>query len=235
MKTQHAPMIIAGIFCVLALLGIGSSVYFYREYKASEKQVSNPQDVIQTETLELMKKVGKLMIIPQEVPQVMTVADVETLKKTQVFFQDALSGDLVLVFPNAKKAVLYRPTANVIVNVAPVKNREEQVSDAGQLSALGPEGQAIHIAIRNGSGIVGIAQMLESQLKTIIPKSTIVEKDNAKRMDYEKTLVIPVSELLDKTIVQQLANELSASVSALPSGEPKPVADILIIAGKDRK
>jgi len=96
-------------------------------------------------------------------------------------------------------------------------------------------GQPMRIALRNGSGVTGVTKRLEDELNSRLKNIVITEKDNAKRMNYEKTIVVSLSESLNKIVVQQLVNDLSASVSALPSDEPKPAADILIIAGKDRK
>lgn len=232
-KKDMLPILIAGIFCILAVVGIGSGVYFYRQYKTSEAKLKNPTETARLESESLMKKVGKLMLLPNEEAQVATVSDVETLKKTQPFFKDAKENDKVLLFPNAKKAVLYRESTNVIINVAPIMDQQNSSTSSGQTQ--GTQNQELKIALRNGSGMVGVTQKLEDELKTKIQNYSVVEKDNAKRMDYEKTMVISLSDTLNKTLVQQLANELSASVSSLPLDEPKPAADILIIAGKDRK
>ncbi|MCJ7826423.1 LytR C-terminal domain-containing protein [Patescibacteria group bacterium] len=234
-KKESIPLIATILFLILSIVGIGSGVYFYRQYKASEEKLKNPAEAAKLESKELVAKVGRLMLLPNEEAQVVIVIDVETLKKTQPFFQDAKDNDKLLLFPNAKKAVLYREAANVIVNVAPIIDQQNQATLSGQLPSTEVQGQSIKIALRNGSGIVGITQKLEEELKTKMQNITIVEKDNAKRMDYEKTVVIVFSDTLSKTFVQQLANELSASVSALPFDEPKPAADLLIIAGKDRK
>jgi hypothetical protein len=234
-KKEVVPIIVAGFFCILSIVGIGTGVYFYRQYRVSEEKLKNPTEAAKLESKALMAKVGKLMVLPNEEAQVATVTDVENLKKTQPFFQDAKDNDKLLLFPNAKKAVLYRESANVIVNVAPIIDQANQATLSGQIPSLGVQGQPVKISLRNGSGIVGITQKLEEELKTKMQNFTIVEKDNAKRMDYEKTMVISLSDTLNKAVVQQLANTLSATVSSLPSDEPKPEADLLIIAGKDRK
>jgi len=233
MKKEYIPYIVSGLFLALSLIGIGTGVYFYRQYKASEEKLKNPTEAAKKEAQELVIKIGKLIILPNEEPQVATVGDVETLKKSQQFFLDAQNNDKILIFPNAKKAILYRPSTNIIVNVAPIIDQGNSSTSSGQIQ--GAQGQALKIALRNGSGATGVTQRLEDELKSKIQNMTITEKDNAKRMDYEKTLVISLSDTLNKTVVQQLANELSATTSALPPDEPKPAADLLIIAGKDRR
>jgi hypothetical protein len=60
------------------------------------------------------------MLLPtEELPIVATVADPEKLKG-QAFFVNATKGDKVLIYNTAKKAILYSPTENKIVDVAPL-------------------------------------------------------------------------------------------------------------------
>jgi len=235
MKKETIPIIVSGILLILSLIGIGSGVYFYQQYKISEGKLKNPGEVQKSETQALVQKVGKLILLPQEDPQVMIVSDVENLKKNQVFFLDAKDNDALFLFPVAKKAILYRPSTHIIVNVAPILGQDAQASVSGGAPVATISGQPMRIALRNGSGVTGVTKRLEDELNSRLKNIVITEKDNAKRMNYEKTIVVSLSESLNKIVVQQLVNDLSASVSALPSDEPKPAADILIIAGKDRK
>ena len=97
---------------VLAIVG----GYFYKN-KISYK---NPELAAELEAKELAEKVGKLILLPKdEVPTIATVSDPEVLKN-QAFFKDAKRGDKVLIYTNAKKAILYDPEANLVINVAPV-------------------------------------------------------------------------------------------------------------------
>jgi hypothetical protein len=64
--------------------------------------------------------VGKLIVLPtDEQPTLATVVDPSKLKN-QPFFAQAQKGDQVLIYTNARKAILYSPTANKIVEVAPL-------------------------------------------------------------------------------------------------------------------
>jgi len=236
LKKESIPAIATILFLILSIVGVGSGVYFYRQFKVSEEKLKNPAEAAKLESKELMKRVGKYMVLPNEEAQVMTVVDVENLKKTQQFFQDAKDNDKLLVFPVAKKAVLFRPSANIIVNVAPIIGADSIATGSGAQQAVTPNPEPpLKIALRNGSGSTGITKKLEDELNGKMKNIVITEKDNAKRLDYEKTLLVAVSETLNNTFIQQLAKDLSASVSALPPNETKPDADILIIAGKDRK
>src|SRR3989338_11128402 len=110
------------ILFVVALLIIGG--YFYK----NKISYQNPELAAEIEAKELAEKVGKLFLLPKdEVPTIATVSDPEVLKN-QAFFKDAKRGDKVLIFTNAKKAILYDPSANLIINVAPVNLGSFQAS-----------------------------------------------------------------------------------------------------------
>ena len=59
------------------------------------------------------------MLPTGETPTIATVTDASKLKD-QAFFTNAVTGDKVLIYTNAKKAFLYRPSTNKIINIAPV-------------------------------------------------------------------------------------------------------------------
>jgi hypothetical protein len=103
---------------VLLLLGsAGAAGYFYKQYDSLKK---NPNKVAQDETKSLIDSVAKLIVLPSnEQPTVATVTDPAKLKD-QAFFANAKAGDKVLIYTNARKAILYSPSANQIVEVAPV-------------------------------------------------------------------------------------------------------------------
>ncbi len=84
------------------------------------KLKQDPQEVARKEAEQLVAVVGKLIILPQgELPTVATVSDPEVLKD-QAFFAKAKKGDKVLLYATARKAYLYDPRANKILEVAPI-------------------------------------------------------------------------------------------------------------------
>ena len=77
--------------------------------KAAEEEVKS-----------LVVNVSKLIVLPtDELPTVATVTDPEKLVG-QPFFVNAKIGDKLLIYTGARKAVLYRPDANLIIEVAPL-------------------------------------------------------------------------------------------------------------------
>ena len=84
-------------------------------------KLRSQKDEVVAESKQVVDQVGKLIILPQgETPAVATITDVERLKQNQPFFSQAKDGDKVLIYTKAKKAILYRPAENKIVEVAPV-------------------------------------------------------------------------------------------------------------------
>lgn len=103
---------------VIAVLASGASAYyFYNEASALKK---DPNKVTREGTEKLIAQIGKLIVLPEgETPTVATVSDPEKLKD-QTFFARAKTGDKVLIYTNAKRAILYDVENNKIVEVAPI-------------------------------------------------------------------------------------------------------------------
>ncbi|HEV7702242.1 MAG TPA: hypothetical protein VGO63_02250 [Candidatus Paceibacterota bacterium] len=118
---------------LVVILGIATAYFFYRSNKLAANAGSAAAS--QAEARTLAAKVGKIMVLPtDEVPTIATVSDPEALKG-QVFFADAKVGDKVLIYTNAKKAVLYDPEVNKIVNVAPLNVGSEKAAAPAPLDA----------------------------------------------------------------------------------------------------
>jgi len=111
------------IVVILFIIAIGTAAYFVNRYNESQKEVkrlSNPTEAAKSEQQQLISKVGALTDLPKnETPTVATVTDISKLKG-QAFFTNAQNGDKVLIYTGAKKAYLYRPSTNKIINIAPV-------------------------------------------------------------------------------------------------------------------
>ena len=105
------------ILAIVAIVAIVLAGYLYSEVRTLKK---NPQATAQEEANDLVWKVSKLVVLPEgETPTVATVADPEALKD-QAFFAKAQKGDKVLIYAQAKKAILYSVSLNRVVDVAPL-------------------------------------------------------------------------------------------------------------------
>lgn len=106
------------ILFLLALLFVGTTTFYYRE---NSRLRNNSEQAAQESIMELVNTVSKLIILPQgETPTVATVTDPEKLKKEQSFFVNASAGDKILIYTGARKAFMYNPTLNKIIEVAPI-------------------------------------------------------------------------------------------------------------------
>lgn len=104
------------VLIILVLLFAGIAAYFYSQYSALK---ADPAKDAKAEVDKVVAEVGKLIVLPDEQPTIATVTDVEKLKD-QAFFSKAKNGDKVLIYTEAKKAVLYDPINHKIVEVAPI-------------------------------------------------------------------------------------------------------------------
>ena len=117
MKKSTKYLIISCVLLVLAIAAGFGTYFFYHKYQDLKK---NPDLVTKEETQVLTDKIGALMELPKdEAPTVATVMDKEKVKD-QPFFTNSINGDKVLLYVTAKKAILYRPSTNKIVEVAPI-------------------------------------------------------------------------------------------------------------------
>jgi hypothetical protein len=227
-KAVPVVPLLVGILTIFALVGISASVYLYRQWNSTKKLLNNPTEATKVEVKDLVSRISKLMILPNEEPQLATVWEQEKLKDQQ-FFSNAKNGDKILIFVKAQKAVLFRPTNNIIVEVAPLVPQNDATGSA-QLNTT-----PYRIALRNGTDTTGLTKKVEDDLHAKVQNITFVEKDNAKEKTYKETYVYDVSGAKAE-LVKQLATLLNAKVgTSLPIGESKPDADFLIIIGADKK
>lgn len=115
--TERTKNILLPVCWLLIVFASGVAYYFYKQAESLRR---NPEQVAQDEIAEVVRQVGEIMVLPEgEQPTVATVADPSKLKD-QPFFARAKVGDKVLLYPNARKAILYDPVTHKIIEVAPI-------------------------------------------------------------------------------------------------------------------
>lgn len=110
----------------LLMLALLPSIYFYNKYQAVQKTLQKQKQLNLDDREKLIVQVGKLIELPKEEATVAVVSDKDKLIN-QSFFQNAKNGDRVLIFTKAKKAILYRPSINKIIEVTQI-NLEDSSS-----------------------------------------------------------------------------------------------------------
>ena len=117
MQRMKASKFGVPVLAVLFVVMAGTAFYFYNQVSTLQQ---DPQAAARKEAEQLVGVVKKLIILPEgELPTVATVSD-PTKLKDQAFFAKAKVGDKVLLYAAAKKAYLYDPKANRILEVAPI-------------------------------------------------------------------------------------------------------------------
>lgn len=224
--------LLIGLAVVVALGGLGTAGYFYYQYQTLTASSREAADIY--------KRVGKILELPDETPTLATVAEKEKLQE-QPFFAKAENGDKVLIFPNAQKAILYRPSSKKIIEVAPfvtqpvteqpdVNSAAPQSAEQAPAEQLGPA----TVTVLNGTTQVGLANVHDDTLKAKIPELEIKVKAQARRTDYPGTVVVDVSGKR-AALAQQIVSDFGGQiVTTMPADEAKPTTDIVVILGKDK-
>lgn len=106
------------VIIILLLL----SLFLFVQYKQAQHKlaaVNNPAASTK-QVQSTISQVAKIAVLPPgETPTVATVVHASQLKN-QNFFANSKDGDKVLIYSKQKEAILYRPSTNQIVIIAPV-------------------------------------------------------------------------------------------------------------------
>lgn len=128
-RFSKRTIIIASIALILcSVVGVVSYSYFINRDNGSEvKSATDIQDA-----LALKGFVSQLIEVPaNETPTMATVND-KTKLNNQEFFKNTENGDKVLIFEQAKKAYLYRPSTNKIIEVTLISPESNTANPANR-------------------------------------------------------------------------------------------------------
>ena len=235
---RKKPVLITLILLLVAATA-APSVYFYKKYTALSSTLpgNNQKEDLQT----IISKVSKLILLPTgENPTVMTVTDKEKLSG-QEFFTNAKNGDRVLIYEKAKKAFLYDPIADKIIEVGPVLLTSPTPGTSSITPTASPKAATIKFVLYNGTTTVGLTKKYGTVLTSKVANADILDTDTAKKRTYPDTLLVDLSGN-NASPAAQIAKTLGISVGSLPAGEKAPpatdsahAADFLIIVGADQK
>lgn len=240
-----------GLFFVFLLIflaavsGSVGSLVFYGKYRDTEERLKQATLASGDNVNAVIAKVGKLIKLPEdELPTIATISDLDKLKG-QAFFARAKVGDKVLLYTKAKKAILYDPKDNVIIEVGPLimpsGSPAPSISGKSVLTRVSvtpavagaSDSAKIQVAILNGTKDDSLANSFARDLAKKMPEVMVVARSKAKIETYEKTLITDISGKKSE-VLPELAKAAGAEIADVPEGETKPLnADILIILGND--
>lgn len=115
MNKRTKVLLVVVVLALLAVLGTVIAFYVLRQPPVSNEQVE-----------QITSLVGRHYLLPtDETPAVATVED--KTKVSSEFLRAAENGDKLLIYKDAKKVILYRPSIDRIIEVGPVS-----IAEAGQ-------------------------------------------------------------------------------------------------------
>lgn len=143
-----------GILLLFSLAGNGFLLWQYidnqdelqqtQDELAEAKQTldlfrTDPESAQQANVEQYVEQVGRVYDLPEdETPSLATVQDKDALEDQQ-FFQRAENGDVVLIYPEAELAILFRPSTGQLINVSSLEIDDSDALDvqSGQTDSSG--------------------------------------------------------------------------------------------------
>jgi hypothetical protein len=116
-RKRSNKLLFGTIVVLIIVVVLVAAGYFYNSYTTSPEY---KQKKAEAEVQSLVEKVGQKMLLPEGTPTVFVVSDPEALISQQAFFAGAEVGDVLLVYSEASKAIIYSEARDLIVNVGPV-------------------------------------------------------------------------------------------------------------------
>lgn len=189
---------------------------------------------------EITEKINVHFNLPKDdKPSVALVEDINQLTD-QDFFKEAKNGDVLLMYPKSLKAIIYRPSEDKIINYTFITTNTNSGSTPEAVptkkeasSSASVKEEKTRVVLSNGSKKEDLADSVEKQISSLNLSIEITSKETATKDDYEKTLVIILSEE-NKTVADKLAKKINGTVTKLSDDKDFPKdTDILIIIGND--
>jgi hypothetical protein len=161
----------------------------------------------------LVSQVSRVTVLPaNETPVVSTIVDKQRV--TQSFLASAENGDKVLLYYQAKKAIVYRPSTRQVITIGPI--------------AQG----AARVFIRGGGASAAALKRIQTAIASDAASFTVASQDVSPNPHYNATEVVDLTGVRPD-VASKLAALIDAKVGSLPAGEHRPDGDLLVIAGSD--
>lgn len=110
-------VLIAAIFMLFFGLVIFNQQRAISKLSAESPKAANTNK----EAATVLSKVSKLYLLPEtEKPIIFTLSSTSDLSKQPAFYKNAHDGDVVLIYKDTQKGIIYRPSSDVLINVGDV-------------------------------------------------------------------------------------------------------------------
>lgn len=222
---------------LLVLLVIAAAGFLMVVQRLPHVTPASAQDGDATSTADpeasVLVLLGRHLVVPTSTPPIMTtVQDVSSLAASNPSaYGNAQDGDVVLAWPG--EVVVYSPSRDRIVSVttpaAPDVTACTRPSGGSATSTMSLE-------IRNGSGTVGVAKALATQLTSDVLPGIVVlpSKPSTANGVYAQTFVAVRPGINASSTLAELAKYVNfITLSTWPAAETGVKGDILLMLGTD--
>jgi hypothetical protein len=192
---------------VLALVFGGFFFYKYQDLNNKYQNLTMSEEDRIRQTVEKVSKLYNIPSFDQEKPTQYIVSDPEQVKSNE-FFKDANKDDILLTYPKADLAILFRPSENRIINVG----TNSQFAANVEVAVIAPAATQSEIETKLKSKYSNIVVIKKSEPKTQVTKGIVVDVSGT-----ESEAAKTVAELLGYT------------VGTLPAGETAPEGVKLVV------
>lgn len=207
-QTSWSKQLLVIALIVLPFIALGAfGWYYYNQYQYLNRMTA--EEFSQRDNDKIIKKIGKLISLPgDESPEIAVVKDKEALSDNP-FFEPAENGDYLIVYSEAKQAIIYRPSEDRLVKVGPLN-----VQDQVKVSVIGAKAER------------------EVMVQKLVDLKLSATDGGDAKGSYGETAVVDVSGE-NATVASQIAAVLGGKVTSLPQGEDTPEdVDIIVIVGE---
>lgn len=218
------------ILIIATLVIVGALIYFGWSWWDLKKQVNmllrpeGIEELQKKQTEELLNKMKEHIVLPDgEDPIIATVTDAEALKRESNFYALAKNDDVVVIYVRAKKAFLYDPFANRVLNVGPVITDENS-------EGIEQDEDIVSVEVRNGTEVSGRGEEMAQQISNLDGNFKVLPATNADET-YSETVIIDNG--ADAKLLAKVEAELgTTALTTVPEGERSSSAKILILIGE---
>lgn len=130
-QPHHTSLRWLVIVAIIVLVVVAmAAIFFAGQFFATQSNSKTADDATRER---ILSKVENLYMLPEGTPTVALVQNKDQLSG-QTFYDKVENGDYLVIYDQAKLALVYRETANKLVNVAPIalgdpfQNKDSQQS-----------------------------------------------------------------------------------------------------------
>ena len=125
-KSGGFGAVLLAVLLAVVIAGAGGTYYFYSQYQEAKRQLKEASSTGQNQVQELVSEVGKLMELPtDETPTLATIKNTENFAE-HPFLSKGQADDKLLIYPQSKMVIMYRPSSKKIVAVGTVTMQQTE-------------------------------------------------------------------------------------------------------------